>query len=44
MRQLTVNESVVRPKVANGQINVRETNQKFMLDVFSDTHHWIADA
>lgn len=43
MRQLAVNESVSRPEVANGQLNVRERNQKFMLDVFSDTHHWIAD-
>lgn len=43
MRQLSVNDSVARPKVANGQVNVRERNQKFMLDVFSDTHHWIVD-
>ena len=42
-RQITTSESEVRPEVHNGQINIRERNHKFMLDVFSDTHHWIAD-
>jgi len=32
-----------RPEVAAGQLTVHERNQKFMLDVFSDTHHWISD-
>jgi uncharacterized OsmC-like protein/pimeloyl-ACP methyl ester carboxylesterase len=43
MRQLSVNDPMSRPEVANGQISVSERNQKFMLDVFSDTHQWIAD-
>lgn len=43
MRQLTASESEARPAVVNGQLQVSERNQKFMLDVFSDTHHWIAD-
>jgi len=32
-----------RPDVAKGEINVAERNHKFMLDVFSDSHHWHAD-
>jgi len=43
MRQLNVDEAITRPEVAKGEVNVHERNQKFMLDVFSDTHHWIAD-
>lgn len=32
-----------RPKVASGEVSISERDQKFMLDVFSDTHQWIAD-
>lgn len=36
-------DSEARPTVSQGELTVSERNQKFMLDVFSDTHHWIAD-
>lgn len=32
-----------RPKVTSGEVSVTERDRKFMLDVFSDTHQWIAD-
>lgn len=32
-----------RPNVAKGEINVSERDQKFTLDVYSDSHHWRAD-
>lgn len=32
-----------RPKVASGEIHVVEKNHKFTLNVFSDSHHWLAD-
>ena len=43
MRQVKADEPESRPDVVDGEITVTERNQKFMLDVFSDTHHWIAD-
>ena len=43
MRQVKATAIAERPEVSNGQISVSERKQKFMLDVFSDTHHWIAD-
>jgi len=36
-------EKQVRPKVASGELKVSEIDSKFMLDVFSDSHHWVAD-
>ncbi len=32
-----------RPKVASGEIVVKEQDQKFRLDVYSDSHQWVAD-
>lgn len=32
-----------RPKVPSGEVVVRELDQKFMLEVFSDSHQWVAD-
>lgn len=32
-----------RPKVAAGELQVHERDHVFMLDVFSDTHQWVAD-
>ncbi len=32
-----------RPNVAKGEITVTERDHKFMLDVFSDSHHWRSD-
>jgi len=32
-----------RPDVAKGEITVSERDHKFMLDVFSDSHHWRSD-
>ncbi len=43
LRQLDTPEPEYRPVVAAGELTVSERNQKFMLDVFSDSHHWIAD-
>ncbi|MFK8077269.1 MAG: alpha/beta fold hydrolase [Granulosicoccus sp.] len=43
LRQLDTPEPEYRPDVAAGELTVSERNQKFMLDVFSDSHHWIAD-
>jgi len=31
------------PKVSSGEVFVNERDHKFMLDMHSDTHHWIAD-
>ncbi len=42
-RQIKLPEPIERPKVPAGQVSIRERDGKFMLDVFSDTHHWIAD-
>ncbi len=36
-------EKTERPKVANGEVTIRENNHRFTLDVFSDSHHWRAD-
>lgn len=35
--------SDARPSVAKGEISVSERDHKFMLDVYSDSHHWRAD-
>lgn len=35
--------SDTRPKVAKGDVNIVERDHKFALDVFSDSHHWLAD-
>lgn len=32
-----------RPRIKDGEISISERDRKFMLDVYSDTHHWIAD-
>jgi len=32
-----------RPKVESGELRVQERDHSFMLDVFSDTHQWVAD-
>ena len=32
-----------QPKVAKGEVLVSERDHRFMLNVVSDTHHWIAD-
>lgn len=32
-----------RPKVSRGEVNISERDKKFMLDVYSDLHQWIAD-
>lgn len=42
-RQVKTTEPQKRPEVASGEVTVSEKNQKFMLDVFSDSHQWIAD-
>lgn len=31
------------PKIPPGEVSVHEKNHTFMLDVFSDSHHWVAD-
>ncbi len=43
MRIASSTDVAVRPKVAPGEVLVSERDQKFMLDVFSDTHQWMAD-
>ncbi len=43
MRVARSTNEASRPKVAAGEILVSERDQKFMLDVFSDSHHWMAD-
>jgi len=43
LRLVKTADPEARPTVAAGELTVSERNQKFMLDVFSDTHHWIAD-
>ncbi len=32
-----------RPRVSAGEVAIRERNHAFMLDVYSDTHRWLAD-
>jgi len=32
-----------RPSVAKGEVSVSERDHKFMIDVFTDAHHWRAD-
>ncbi len=32
-----------RPGVGSGELKIQERDHKFMLDVFSDTHRWLAD-
>ena len=32
-----------RPKVGAGELVVQEHDHAFLLDLFSDTHHWLAD-
>ena len=32
-----------RPKVGAGELVVQERDHAFLLDLFSDTHHWLAD-
>ena len=42
--RLTLNEAKnARPKVDSGHVLVKERDGKFMQDVFSDTHQWLAD-
>lgn len=36
-------ENVSIPTISAGEVMVQEKNHTFMLDVFSDSHHWIAD-
>jgi len=36
-------ENVARPKLGSGEVLVRETDGKFGQDVFTDTHHVLAD-
>jgi putative redox protein len=36
-------ENVARPKLKSGEVLVRETDGKFGQDVFTDTHHVLAD-
>lgn len=43
MRIARSTTSPTRPKVEPGEIIVSERDQKFMLDVYSDTHQWMAD-
>lgn len=43
MRLVKIETAEKRPKVSAGEVSVSERDQKFMLDVFSDTHQWIAD-
>ena len=43
MRITHKEKSAARPRVKDGEILVSEHDQKFMLDVYSDTHQWMAD-
>jgi len=43
MRIVGDDDKLSRPKVAAGEILVSERDRKFMTDVFSDSHHWMAD-
>ena len=43
MRIARNDTAATRPKVEAGEIIVSERDRKFMLDVYSDTHQWMAD-
>ena len=43
MRLVGSPDAPIRPKVAAGEVSISERDRKFMLDVFSDSHQWIAD-
>jgi len=40
---LPQSEELPTPAVEKGSIRVEEGNQKFLRDIFSDDHHWLAD-
>ena len=42
-RRVGHDEKTERPKIAAGEVQVSERDHRFMLDVVSDTHQWIAD-
>ncbi|MFK7893533.1 MAG: alpha/beta fold hydrolase [Granulosicoccus sp.] len=41
--RLSDHENPVRPVVAGGEIRVDERDRRFMLDIYSDSHQWVAD-
>ena len=46
LRQVKVSadgKAPARPGITKGEVSISERNQKFMLDVFTDDHQWIAD-
>ncbi|MGQ7843516.1 bifunctional alpha/beta hydrolase/OsmC family protein [Granulosicoccus sp. 3-233] len=46
LRQVRVsadNLAPARPKVSKGEVSISERNRKFMLDIHTDDHQWIAD-
>ncbi|NND92597.1 MAG: alpha/beta fold hydrolase [Granulosicoccus sp.] len=43
LRQVGGPPSETRPAVKSGEVCIHERDHIFMLDVFSDSHHWIAD-
>lgn len=42
-KRLQATNGTPRPRVVAGEVAITERDHKFMLDVFSDTHQWIAD-
>jgi len=43
LRIVDASSGNTRPKVTRGEVSISERDQKFMLDVYSDLHQWIAD-
>jgi len=41
--RFTPNDQPEQVKTRSGEVTIREKDHMFMLDVFSDTHHWTAD-
>ncbi len=42
-RQVGTAAATTRPDVTSGEVGIHERDHKFMLDVFTDSHQWIAD-
>ena len=42
-RQVRTADVSKRPDITSGEVRIHERDHKFMLDVFSDSHQWIAD-
>ncbi|ASJ75365.1 alpha/beta fold hydrolase [Granulosicoccus antarcticus] len=42
-RKIPMQAAATRPDIKSGEVKISERDHKFMLDVYSDDHQWIAD-